>query len=372
MKCRHCDKTIPEASSFCPYCGNRIEVVPESWKCPQCNLDVPEGTTLCPNCGNPISAPQPIVYRSYGAEIKSRELPHSVYEEPSFDKNEYQIRYSKNGKQNTNNKYASKAEELIQQGKKLIGEKVKPQFEERIKMINKVSAKGEQEPSSETNSNQPLSAQEDVKYRRWAKGGMWILFATIVLTFVRAGFGFSFWWYIYLIIMGLLAMYLLGATLPESDGKVKMLDSGDASLIKIVSYIGAAMLVVLYLWGPLNSAYTNERSSDSYSFSSEQNYPSWLTKNKFVCETESGGKIIVRLNDNGTAHMTLADGTGAPLRGYYEGTAINMRFNGTFTVRGNNVYLSFSGMSKSIVLEMDSERQRLYGEGGGVFKQSLF
>ena len=372
MKCSHCDKTIPEGSSFCPYCGNRIEVVPESWKCSQCNLDVPEGTTLCPNCGSPISASQSIVYRNYGEDIKSKEQPHSVYEEPSFDKNEYQTRYGKNGKQNVNIIFASKAEELIQQSKKFIGEIVKPQFEERIKMINKVSAKGGQEPSSDSNSNRPLSAQEDVRYRRWAKGGMWILFMAIVLTFVRAGFGFSFWWYIYLIIMGLLAMYLLGTTLPESDGKVKKLDSGDASLIKIASYIIVAMLVVLYLWGPLNPAYVNERSSDSYSLSSEKNYPSWLTNNKFVCETGSGGKIIVRLNDNGTAHMTLADGTGAHLRGYYKGSAVDMSYDGTFTVRGKNVYLSFSGMSKSIVLEMDSERQRLYGEGGGVFKQSLF
>ena len=128
------------------------------------------------------------------------------------------------------------------------------------------------------------------------------------------------------------------------------------------------------MWGPLNSNYSDDSTSssnDSYSVSSENDYPSWLTANKFVCETESGGKMIIRLNKNGTAHMTLANPTGAPIRGYYNGTAVDMSFDGTFTVRGNNVYLSFSGMSKNIVLEMDAELQRLYGEGGGVFKQSL-
>lgn len=132
------------------------------------------------------------------------------------------------------------------------------------------------ESGREVNGVQTLSPTEEKITRRIAKAGMWIIIVAIVLTFVRAGFGFSFWWYLLIIIFAGIALFFCGVNLPESDGKTRSLDSNDASVVKIASYLGAAILVVLYLWGPLNANYTSGSSfsSSDYngsSFSSSDN-----------------------------------------------------------------------------------------------------
>lgn len=151
------------------------------------------------------------------------------------------------------------------------------------------------------NDTSSITPQRDKTYRRFAKVGMWIIIVAIVLTFVRAGFGFSFWWYVYLIIFAIVAMSLWGMTLPDSNDKVKTFDSNDVSAIKIVSCIGAIMLVILYLCGPLNSNYTishseeRRNSSESYeqsmndsykqletSFSNEQDVRMYLCSHRFA------------------------------------------------------------------------------------------
>ena len=228
----------------------------------------------------------------------------------------------------------------------------------------------EQTNESQINDTRPLNPDEEKKVVRISKAGMWIILIAIVFTFVRAGFGFSFWWYIYLLIMAFIAFIFL----ITSNSKVResrRLDSNDSYVINLISWVGAIMLVILYIWGPLNSHSSNESGSEgSYSIETEQ-IPSWLTKWKFVCIVENGGKIVIRLYQNGTAHMMLTDPTGAPIKGSYNGEPITMDFNGTFTIEGNHVYLSFAGTSKKVVLEIDEENHRLYGEGGGVFKQSI-
>lgn len=113
---------------------------------------------------------------------------------------------------------------------------------------------------NKTDATQPLNPNEEKKVVRMAKAGMWIILIAIVLTFVRAGFGFSFWWYVYLILFALVAASLFGVTLPESDGKAKVFDSNDTSVIRTLSWIGAIMLAILYLWGPLNSDYDRNSS----------------------------------------------------------------------------------------------------------------
>ncbi|MBR2777733.1 MAG: zinc-ribbon domain-containing protein [Prevotella sp.] len=223
---------------------------------------------------------------------------------------------------------------------------------------------------NKTDGAQPLNPNEEKKVLRIAKAGMWIILIAIVLTFVRAGFGFSFWWYLYLIIMAFVA-FVFWITSNSKVRESRRLDSNDSYMIKLISWIGAIMVVILYLWGPLNSNYSNERNIDSSNRVTSEKIPSWLTEWKFVCVVNGGGKIVVRLFENGTARMTILDPTGKPLSGSYNGESVNMSYNGNYTVEGNCVYLSFSGTSKRIALQIDEENHRLYGEGGGVFKQSI-
>ncbi len=218
------------------------------------------------------------------------------------------------------------------------------------------------------NDTSSTTPQRDKTYRRFAKVGMWIIIVAIVLTFVRAGFGFSFWWYVYLIIFAIVAMCLGGMTLPDSNDKVKTFDSDDVSVFKIVSSIGAIMLAILYLWGPLNANYHSGDNKSDYSSSfdakNKNEKPSWLTEWKFVSEIEYGGKIIIKLNDDGSFSMVTLDHTGTPF----------MRHEGTYFIEGNRVHFVFIKDEKTAEtwFEMDNEKHRLYSQSGGVFKQSAF
>ena len=231
---------------------------------------------------------------------------------------------------------------------------------------------GHQEEEKKVDDSLPLSSDKEKKVKLTAKAGMWIILIAIVATFIRTGFGFSFWWYIFLLVFAGVAFLLWGVLLPNTDADKKPLTTSDASLVKVLFYVGAAMFVILYLWGPLNSDYTSgsdysyERSSND----SSNNISKWLTESKFVCELDYGGKSIIKLNDDGTAHWAVYDNTGALLKIPYEGGYAEWSFHGTYNVRDNHVYISFKSVYKTITLKIDSELQRLYGEGGGVFKQS--
>ena len=170
---------------------------------------------------------------------------------------------------------------------------------------------------NEKNGTRLLTPNEKKKVVRIAKGGMWIIVIAIVFTFVRAGFGFSFWWYIYLILFALIAFTLFGFTLSDSEGKAKEYDSNDASVVNIISWIGAAMLVILYLWGPLNSDYRSSEEiivSDKYEKSSSFNDDSysWL-QGTWICNTPYGSIRIVIDGD----HISEDYGDGDIMYGTY-------------------------------------------------------
>ena len=124
----------------------------------------------------------------------------------------------------------------------------------------------------DNNVSQPLNPNVEKKVLRIAKAGMWIIVIAIVLTFVRAGFGFSFWWYLYLIIMAIIA-FVFWITSNSKVRESRRLDSNDSYMINLISWIGAIMLVILYLWGPLNSNYNSGGGeldqSEHYGYSSD-------------------------------------------------------------------------------------------------------
>lgn len=55
MKCNKCENIVPDDSSFCPFCGEKIE----SNKCTQCGNTLPEDSLFCPFCGQKVESVAP-------------------------------------------------------------------------------------------------------------------------------------------------------------------------------------------------------------------------------------------------------------------------------------------------------------------------
>lgn len=208
------------------------------------------------------------------------------------------------------------------------------------------------------NDTPSITPQRDKTYRRFAKVGMWIIIVAIVLTFVRTGFGFSFWWYVYLIIFALVAMSLGGMSLPDSNDKVKTLDSNDVSAFKIVSGIGAIMLAILYLWGPLNSNYTVSHSKEhrsslesyeqsSNSSDSDDSAHSWI-QGTWGCDTPYG-EIIIRI-DGDRIYEDYGDGV----------------MSGTYRIYDNAIH---PNTGNPVTYELDMSSHRILDGRGGYFRK---
>ncbi len=127
----------------------------------------------------------------------------------------------------------------------------------------------EQESQSDSNEIQAITPSKERKIRRLAKIGMWVIYCSVILTFVRAGFGISFWWYLFLALFLFVAFYFGGVNSPESDGKLKRLSNEDCSVVRVMCFVGGALLAILYLWGPLNPNYSSGGSHNSYNMPTE-------------------------------------------------------------------------------------------------------
>ena len=231
--------------------------------------------------------------------------------------------------------------------------------EDKVEEMNAPAEKEqtqEQRNENENNGTRLLTPNEKKKVVRIAKGGMWIIVIAIVFTFVRAGFGFSFWWYIYLILFALVAFTLFGITLSDSEGKAKEFDSNDASVVNIISWMGAAMLVILYLWGPLNHDYRSsveEKGSYGYEESSgssndSDRAPSWI-QGTWTCVTPYGNMQVEIVGD----HIREIPGDGTS---YY----------GTYHIQGDDIMTeSGSGM----YYHMDKSSKRLEAGQGYYFEK---
>lgn len=193
--------------------------------------------------------------------------------------------------------------------------------------------------NNNTSETQPLSEEEEKKVRRIAKAGMWIITIAIVLTFVNAGFGFSFWWYLYLIIMAIIALLLLVMSNTNDSDKQK-LNTNDSYLTNIISWIGAIMLAILYLWGPLNTNYV--------SGSGEQEQ---LEQNSYSSDTETvnDGKHVL-FNSEQDVRTYLCTHRFSSNDGYtlsFSNNANEISVNGKLLT--SNVDISLASMSSAII-----------------------
>lgn len=213
-----------------------------------------------------------------------------------------------------------------------------------------------QEPKidNKTDTTQPLNPDEERKVLRMAKAGMWIILIAIVFTFIRAGFGFSFWWYLYLIILAVIAFVFW----ISSNSKVResrRLDSNDSYMINLISWIGAIMLVILYLWGPLKNVPSesgNEGDSYRYEESSSSDdsdrAPSWI-QGTWYCVTPYGNMQIEIVGDH--IREILGDGSS-----YY----------GTYHIQGDAI---MTETGSQMYYQMDFDKKRLSAGQGYYFRK---
>ena len=52
MKCRNCGAELRETDTFCPKCGEKVNLIDT---CPFCGAELSEGTVFCPKCGKKVS-----------------------------------------------------------------------------------------------------------------------------------------------------------------------------------------------------------------------------------------------------------------------------------------------------------------------------
>ena len=213
MNCIKCNKTIPEGSEFCPYCGNKVVVVPQSWKCLQCNLDVPDGTRRCPNCGSPINSPQATgtpqakFCRKCGTKQKDGQKFCPMCGEPFLDEERkpYKKGFRKD-MQDVKDKFVSKVDELTQQRKKLLSEQVQPQF-------NKKFRNGDWNKKKEQTASFIEEFINNPKKIRLATIVISCLFALFVL--LKVGFSASIICYLLLLLM----LYVAFMGIPKVEMK---------------------------------------------------------------------------------------------------------------------------------------------------------
>ena len=106
---------------------------------------------------------------------------------------------------------------------------------------------------------------------------------------------------------------------------------------------------------------SSSSSSSSYAEEKEDYGPDWLTSYRFDSEPSNG---VV------TSFLFRKDGT-CVSSAYDRYTGQRMSFDGTFSVKGNTIYINLQGASSTIYFTIDNTRQRIVSSSGAVFKQSL-
>ena len=200
------------------------------------------------------------------------------------------------------------------------------------------------------NAEQSIENPSVQKANRIGKISMWATIAAIVMCFVITGFGFSFWWYLFIIFMAFMAFIQFITVYSGS------MSDGDIFIAKAASIICFVCIGLLWQCGPLNSNYASEREAAQSSESAST--LSWIL-GKWEMRLDSGGKMIVTINGDGSSRLEVK-------RGYV--TVLD--YTGTFYISGDYLYLSFDGMGSNPQLIMDKEQKKLYSAEGNAYSKS--
>ena len=152
--------------------------------------------------------------------------------------------------------------------------------------------------------------------------------------------------------MAVIAVILWFTAMPNPN--IKMND-GDALFTKILSWAGAVMLAILYLWGPLNSDYNvGGDDSDSYMYDQSSDSddsdrtPSWI-QGTWYCVTPYGNMQIEIVGDH--IREILGDGSS-----YY----------GTYHIQGDAI---MTETGSQMYYQMDFDKKRLSAGQGYYFRK---
>lgn len=115
MKCNNCGKKVPEDSSFCPYCGNKLLQIKT---CEVCGYETTEEFVYCPKCGNRLESDNKIDFVE-----KHNDSDEKVYAD--FNDSETTIKHNA----------SDKPKKLI---KKKVNNKLK-KFKNNIKTIERIA-----------------------------------------------------------------------------------------------------------------------------------------------------------------------------------------------------------------------------------------
>ena len=143
-----------------------------------------------------------------------------------------------------------------------------------------------------------------------------------------------------------------------SNSKVResrRLDSNDSYMINLISWIGTIMLVILYIWGPLNSDYeVSGDDSDSYRYEQSSSsdlsdkVPSWI-QGTWYCVTPYGNMQVEIVGD----HIREIPGDGSS---YY----------GTYHIQGDAI---MPETGSQMYYQMDFDKKRLSAGQGYYFRK---
>lgn len=241
-------------------------------KCNHCNVELENGARFCHNCGNSIEGlSQPkATCNQCGGELKESENFCSNCGAPVREVQQAPMQHDI--KQNINH-------------------------------------------SSEQNAN------------KLGKIAMCSTIAAIVMCFVVTGFGFSFWWYLFVLFMAALAFGLfITVSGPMNDG--------DISIVKVGSIACFVCIGLLWKCGPLNSDYAGVK--EVVQSPEEEAIPSWIF-GKWVRRYD-GGRVVIIIKKDGSSRMEIRKAWG---------DTVVLSYDGTFFIGGDYLYLSLDGASSN-------------------------
>lgn len=285
-------------------------------KCNHCNAEVENGTKFCHNCGSPIEglSQSKATCSQCGGELEVGEKFCSNCGTP-------------------------------------VGEVQQPSIQHEIEQS--VTPSSEQEVIKDrttTRENAATPKETERKANRLGRVAMWSTIVAIVMCFVVTGFGFSFWWYLFILFMAALA-FVLFVTVSGP------MNENDISLAKVGSIACFVCIGLLWKCGPLNSDYASDR--EVVQSSEDEAIPSWIF-GKWYLKLD-GGRMVVIINKDGSARMELRK---------HWGDTVVLSYDGKFFVSGDYLYLSLNGMSSNPQLIMDREEHKLYSAEGNAYRKS--
>jgi len=143
------------------------------------------------------------------------------------------------------------------------------------------------EEQEQTVNTIEVSEESKKKTIELAKIARWIGCFLVIAPFIWSGFGFNWFWYLVIIIVALFTLMMYGV-----EGK----DIADYSLVKNTLIGFLVVGCIMYLWGPLNSDYGNEKDENEavteYSSDSYDDYNKNFTPTEYVTCSNCGDQFV--------------------------------------------------------------------------------